>query len=524
VSAAGTAVTGGAVRRPARRPDGAAGFGRLLHAEWTKFRTVRGWVIGMLLAPALIVGVALLDHSSCGGQVTPGGPIITGQGCAAPIGPGGQAVTDSYYLVHQSLGRDGTITARVTSLTSAGGPGGLPPWSKAGLIISASTRPGSAYAAMMVTAGHGVRMQYDYTGDITGLAGAVSQAAPRWLRLSRSGATITGYDSADGVHWTKVGTVRLPGLPSTVPAGLFAASPGSSRQVSQSITGSSAVGALSLATARFDQVSLGGAVRGTSWTGAAVGGAAGGQGFRQEGGTFSVTGTGDIAPLVPGVSGAGAGGTDAGKTLLGAFAGLIAVIVVASMFMTAEYRRRLITATFAATPARGRVLAAKATVIGGVAFAAGLAGGAVALPLGKALLRSNGNFIMPVTPQTQARLVIGTAAVLAVAAVLALAVGTILRSGAAAITALVVTMVLPYVLATALPVLPAPAAGWLLRVTPAAGFAVQQTLVRYPQVAAAYTPQQGYYPLPPWAGLAVLCGFAALAMAVAVVSLRSRDA
>ena len=524
MSAAGTAVTGGAVRRPARRPDGAAGFGRLLHAEWTKFRTVRGWVIGMLLAPVLIVAVALLDHSSCGGQVTPGGPIITGQGCAAPIGPGGQAVTDSYYLVHQSLGRDGTITARVTSLTSAGGPGGLPPWSKAGLIISASTRPGSAYAAMMVTAGHGVRMQYDYTGDITGLAGAVSPTAPRWLRLSRSGATITGYDSADGVHWTKVGTVHLPGLPATVPAGLFAASPGSSRQVSQSITGSSAVGALSLATARFDQVSLGGAVRGTSWTGAAVGGAAGGQGFRQEGGTFSVTGTGDIAPLVPGVSGAGAGGTDAGKTLLGAFAGLIAVIVVASMFMTAEYRRRLITATFAATPARGRVLAAKATVIGGVAFAAGLAGGAVALPLGEALLRSNGNFIMPVTPLTQARLVIGTAAVLAVAAVLALAMGTILRSGAAAITALVVTMVLPYVLATALPVLPAPAAGWLLRVTPAAGFAVQQTLVRYPQVAAAYTPQQGYYPLPPWAGLAVLCGFAALAMAVAVVSLRSRDA
>ena len=524
MSAAGTAVTGGAVRRPARRPDGAAGFGRLLHAEWTKFRTVRGWVIGMLLAPVLIVAVALLDHSSCGGQVTPGGPIITGQGCAAPIGPGGQAVTDSYYLVHQSLGRDGTITARVTSLTSAGGPGGLPPWSKAGLIISASTRPGSAYAAMMVTAGHGVRMQYDYTGDITGLAGAVSPASPRWLRLSRSGATITGYDSADGVHWTKVGTVHLPGLPATVPAGLFAASPGSSRQVSQSITGSSAVGALSLATARFDQVSLGGAVRGTSWTGAAVGGAAGGQGFRQEGGTFSVTGTGDIAPLVPGVSGAGAGGTDAGKTLLGAFAGLIAVIVVASMFMTAEYRRKLITATFAATPARGRVLAAKATVIGGVAFAAGLAGGAVALPLGEALLRSNGNFIMPVTPLTQARLVIGTAAVLAVAAVLALAVGTILRSGAAAITALVVTMVLPYVLATALPVLPAPAAGWLLRVTPAAGFAVQQTLVRYPQVAAAYTPQQGYYPLPPWAGLAVLCGFAALAMAVAVVSLRSRDA
>ena len=42
---------------------------------------------------------------------------------------------------------------------------GLQPWSKAGVIIKASTRPGSAYAAMMVTGNHGVRMQDDYTHD-----------------------------------------------------------------------------------------------------------------------------------------------------------------------------------------------------------------------------------------------------------------------------------------------------------------------------------------------------------------------
>ncbi len=86
---------------------------------------------------------------------------------------------------------------------------GLVPWAKAGIIITGSTRPGSAYAAMMVTGSHGVRMQYDYTGDIAGLAGSVSAAAPRWLRLTRSGDVITGYDSADGSHWTEVGTVTL---------------------------------------------------------------------------------------------------------------------------------------------------------------------------------------------------------------------------------------------------------------------------------------------------------------------------
>ena len=78
---------------------------------------------------------------------------------------------------------------------------------------------------MMVTGGHGVRMQYDYTGDAPGLAGAVSAASPRWLRLTRSGDTFTGYDSADGTHWTKVGVVTLTGLPSTVQGGLFATSP-----------------------------------------------------------------------------------------------------------------------------------------------------------------------------------------------------------------------------------------------------------------------------------------------------------
>jgi ABC-type transport system involved in multi-copper enzyme maturation permease subunit len=197
---------------------------------------------------------------------------------------------------------------------------------------------------------------------------------------------------------------------------------------------------------------------------------------------------------------------------------------VAALFMTAEYRRGLIRVTFAASPARGRVLAAKAVVIGAVTFAAGLAGSAAAAAFGSALLRSNGNFILPVSTLAGVRVVAGTAALLAVAAVLALALGTILRSGAAAVTVLIVAIVLPYLLAVGLPVLPVSAADWLLRVTPAAGFSIQQTVQPYAQVAASYTPGNGYYPLAPWAGFAVLCAWAALALAAAVVLLRRRDA
>ena len=93
-----------------------------------------------------------------------------------PLGPGGEAVTDSFYFVHQPLAGDGSITARVTSLTGQTSPTARPrqgggrharPACRRGPRPGSSSRraprPGSAYAAMMVTGSHGVRMQYDFT-------------------------------------------------------------------------------------------------------------------------------------------------------------------------------------------------------------------------------------------------------------------------------------------------------------------------------------------------------------------------
>jgi ABC-type transport system involved in multi-copper enzyme maturation permease subunit len=498
---------------------GRDGFAQLLRAEWTKFRTVRGWLIAMIIAALAIVGIGLLNHSSCE-AATSGGRTVA---CSPVVGPGGEAVTDSFYFAHQPLAAGGSITVRATSLAGqSGGQASLPPWSKAGIIIKASTRPGSAYAAMMVTGRHGVRMQYDYTGDIAGLPGAVSAASPRWLRLTRSGDTVAGYESVDGVRWARVGAVRLAGLPATVQAGVFAASPSSSQSTSQSVTGGSAVGGIVTATATFDHVSIGSRRPGGGWAGGNVGAGSGpapGTGFQQAGGIFTVTGSGDIAP-----GSADGGGTAIEQTLIGVFGGLIAVIVVAAMFMTAEYRRGLIRITLAASPGRGQVLAAKAVVIGSVAFIAGLAGAAMAVPLGERLLRASGNYILPVSALTEIRVIAGTAALLAVAAVLAVALGALLRSSAAAITAAITAIVLPYLLVMTLAALPDGAADWLLRLTPAAGFAVQQSMPQYPQVAASYTPSNGYYPLAPWAGFAVLCGYAVLALGLAVVLIRRRDA
>jgi ABC-type transport system involved in multi-copper enzyme maturation permease subunit len=399
---------------------------------------------------------------------------------------------------------------------------GVQPWSKAGIIIKASTRAGSAYAAMMITGTHGVRMQWDFTHDVAGLAGTASAASPRWLRLTRSGHTITGYDSADGTHWTKVGTATLAGLPSTTQSGLFAASPGYS-VTTTSLGGGSAKGGPTLATGTFDQVSLGGAWLAGRWAGQDIQRTTdvalppSVQGFTQAAGRLTVSGSGDIAP--------DAEDTDIIKhTLAGTFAGLIAAVVIGVMFITAEYRRGLIRTTFTASPRRGRVLAAKAVVLGAATFAAGLVAAVIVIPVGERLLHANGNPIPPVPVLTWLQVVAGTAALLAVSAVLGLAVGTLLRRSAGAVTAVIAGIVLPYLLATVPGILPVGAEQWLLRVTPAAGFAVQQTLTQYSQVSTVYTPGTGYFPLSPWAGFAVLCAWAAAALALALLLLRRRDA
>ena len=90
--------------------------------------------------------------------------------------------------------------------------------------------------------------------------------------------------------------------------------------------------------------------------------------------------------------------------------------------------------------------------------------------------------------------------------------------------AVIALTVVTYFFSVPLAVLPAGAADWLLRVTPAAGFAIQQTVPAYPQVSAAYTPGNGFFPLAPWTGFAVLCGWTALALVLAAYLLRRRDA
>ncbi|MBB6673700.1 ABC transporter permease subunit [Cohnella nanjingensis] len=491
------------------------GFARILRAEWIKFRAARGLMIGMVVALMLttLFGLLIANTSSRGG----GSPRNL-------LGPDGEAVTDKFYFVHQPLTGDGSITVRVTSLTGMityPPPNhdqivpGVVPWAKAGIIIKDSTRQGSAYAAMMVTGSHGVRMQYNFIHDTAGHLDGVSTESPRWLRLTRSDDTITGYESTDGTQWTKVGMARLAGLPAKVEIGLFVNSPGN-------VTLSEGKRRFTNSTAVFDRLELQGVDPGVAWSHDDIGivsttGPESGRpglpasGVKESGGTFTVTGSGDIAPL-------GAEGSwPIERSLIGVLAGMIAVIVVATRFVTAEYGRDMIRDTQLATPRRDRVLAAKSIVIGTVTFVAGLAAAIVVIPISRQILLSNGIHILPVTLFTELRVIFGTAALLAVAAVFALALAALFQRSVVAVTASIAAIVLTYILANFLPL---GMSQWLLRLTPAAGFAIQQSIPEYPQVIGLYVPQAGYYPLAPWAGFAVLCGYAALALGLAVFRLQ----
>lgn len=429
--------------------QGHAGFGRLLLSEWTKLRSVPRWVLAMLAAPLLTILIALL-----GSQTTNAGG---GGGAPPPISE--RWYMDAGTFQSQPMAGDGSLVVQVVAQANSS------PDAKAGLMIRESTKRGSNYAALVVTPAHGVRLQSDFRTDIAGSKG------PHWLKLTRAGGTVTGYESADGSSWRKVGAVKLGTGPAV--AGLLVASPDAVKI--ERVFGAELVsGHPTEGQATF---------RGAPW------------------GERTLTGSGDVwqDPAAEDL---------VNQALSGLLIGMIAIIAVGALFITSEYRRSLIWLTFAASPRRGRVLAAKAVVLGSAAFVAGLIAAFGTLVI-TGLTRPK---VLPLSSLTEGsvlRAAVGSAILLAVIAVLALAVATIFRRSAPAITLVVLLLLLPQILATGLPLT---AAKWLTRLTPAAGFSIQQTVHRYDTAIG------------PWQGLGVLCVYTAAALAGAFWLLRRRDA
>lgn len=494
-------------------------FAQLLRAEFIRFRTVRSWMISL---GAVVISLVLLPFAVA--------LASHGSNLAIPTGPDGELVSDTYTFVHQPLVGDGTLTTRVTSLSgmytplansSGNGFGvsstsqlesqlraGLAPWAKAGIILEPDTKQGTDYATVMVTGSHGVQMQDNYTHDSPGLTGSVGPSSPRWLRITRTGESITGYDSTDGVHWSKMSTIRLAGLPHSVQIGLFVTSP-------MYFPAGSNNGTPSIATATFDRTSIQSDPPSRFWTADTVAGIypslSSGLTWQQHSAdAFTISGSGDIAPLVGNIvitNWSGACIVD------GIIVGLLILIVLAASFAPSEYR----CGTAGALPQR--VLAAKAIVIGSLAFVAGTIATALAEGITRYVLAANGITLFPQSGLVTAQIIFGTGLFLGLAAVLVVALGSMLRRRIVTIVAGIVLFIVPGVIVT---VLPADPNSWLMRFTPTAAFAIQANLPRSSLVADAYTIMNGYFPISPWGGLAVLAIYTVAALGAAMWLLRYR--
>jgi hypothetical protein len=479
---------------------------QLLRREWAAFRRPVT-LIALAAAGLAMIAVGLLFAS--GNRAGCDGP------CPELLSRDGTVVRDKFAFLHRDLGREGSITVRLTSMTGTityPPPHhdqivpGLVPWAKAGIMVKDGVRPGSRYAALMLTGSHGVRFQYDYTHDVAG------DASARWLRLTRSGDSITGAESGDGRQWHTVASARLDGLPDDVQAGLFATSPSDLTLDKVALGGAMGQARHTQAVGVFDNVTVDGAAAG-GWRSDPVGGESKADwekghpsGGVEKDGVITVSGSGDIGPSE---------GAGVRTPLLGLPIGLVVVVVVAARYGTRTARRAPSrhparhAGHFAGRPRQ--VIAARAVVAGAAAFGTGLVAAGVAVPVGLAILKGNGVTVPPLPVPTGARVVGGVAAAFALCAILAFGLGLWLRRGWAAILAGLSLIAVPYTVAT-LPLLPDAVAGWLLRLTPAAAFAVQQTTIEYPQVTAYYAPSTGYFPLPWWAGFAVLGAYATTVM------------
>ena len=155
--------------------------------------------------------------SDIGDPLPVGQQTLTG-GLWSLLGGGGDiwATGDSFHFVSQALAADGSISARVSSQTPTD------PWAKAGVMVRATTDPGSPYYAAFVTPGNGVAVQWRTAqGGITAQVQSTG-TVPIYLMVARTGTSFTAYTSPDGSTWTAVpgSTVSLTNLSGPILRGL----------------------------------------------------------------------------------------------------------------------------------------------------------------------------------------------------------------------------------------------------------------------------------------------------------------
>ena len=122
---------------------------------------------------------------------------------------------DAFHFVWQPVTGDCEIVARIAAVPAA------PSQAKIGLMIRSDLAREASECSVVAVAGTKLQFLSRVTnGKPTTAKDKAGTPVPRWLRLVRKGAVITGYDSPDGKAWTEAGHETLTDIGATAFVGL----------------------------------------------------------------------------------------------------------------------------------------------------------------------------------------------------------------------------------------------------------------------------------------------------------------
>ncbi len=230
--------------------------------------------------------------------------------------------------------------------------------------------------------------------------------------------------------------------------------------------------------------------------------------------TLAVTVTGAVAIAVAvGFNTKNAAGDLTNNALAGLVPGLLFAGILGVLVMTGEYTSGMIRATLAAIPRRPRVLAAKTAVFGAVTLALGEAAAFISFFAGGAALR-HGIHAPALSQPGVLRAVVLSGAGFCLTGLLGVGLGAIIRHTAAAIAVLVGGV---YILAQAIGFV-----GHVAAYMPILIVANSLSTTK-PEACPAHAALCPHF-LSAWAGLGMLCLYAAVVLAIGGWMLARRDA
>ena len=201
VSGPGTVTFGNAATANTTAMFSAAGTYVLrLTAAEAGIRTTRDLSVTVGATPVVWTG-GDIGAVAAAGSYTESGGAFTVLGSGANI----MGNKDEFQYVHLPLTGDGEMIARVASMQNT--LGSLQ--DRAGVMIRETTTTGSRHASMLMLNSSNSTTKADLRSRAAGSTATVTASGltrPVWLKVVRTGNTLAGYSSPDGVTWTQRGS------------------------------------------------------------------------------------------------------------------------------------------------------------------------------------------------------------------------------------------------------------------------------------------------------------------------------